>query len=511
MINCSADFDGPPLTATEGSFGRSLLEERPLDAYLDDGERPQYCLVNHRHGVRRNESPPITPDRWRVGAALLTNSRVLFVVGQRDGDETVSVSFGEIDAVRTESRVIGTTLLVATPDETYQFPCRGNLDEVSATARRILETWRDARDHLDRGRRAVERLKERIESDEPSEMFSTIETAASQLTDARETIEQVGGVVVLAEQIDDRRADLTEFRRRAHASRGEQRFERAKTRRAEQKFEDAFDDLEAAEAAYATALEIDANQPPDESLRARQERLNAEREALAREPLASAENAVEAAAETDELAASIRSWEQAVQRYETVYTLDWGRDPPRFDVDRETARETLTEALRNLIRAYCRGARRYADEDQQYGGFDDRGHSTGMAAELLAEAEALARERVPDMLDEVRAVRTQVDPEQASECRDRGALEVKRIADKQAGSAAAERSPPTAERSITGGKPNPGSPAASEAVENENEPESGSPAASEAVKDERESGVGPTEEEVTDDETAVESADDQSV
>ncbi|WP_135663620.1 hypothetical protein [Halorhabdus rudnickae] len=410
------DPDRAPLTATEtdGLLGRPLLADRSLETYLRDAEQPQFCLWNHRNGVIVEGSQAYRPDRWYAGVALLTDCRILFAVGRSDGDRTISIRLSDVRDVSIENRLLGETLLVETADGTYRFPCWANLDPVRERAGHLVGTWRTAEDHLDRARRTLDRLEERIEKEIGSETCSLFETVESELDTASEIIGSLPGVdAVLGEEITAVRADLTALRRQAYAARGDRLFERAERQWDDRELEAAFDDIEAAADAYTRAIEVDAEKPPDEELIQRREIVLADRRRLARAPREAAEFAREVAAATEDPEAAIRWWKTTIHRYETVYTLDWGRDRPRFDIDREKARQALEVAARNLVEAYCQRAREHASENVAT-------HRSSLqtprdrATESLEAADALARERVPDMLEDVRSLRNDIVREEST-------------------------------------------------------------------------------------------------
>ncbi|WP_136689997.1 hypothetical protein [Halorhabdus amylolytica] len=409
-------LDGAPLTATEtdGLLGRPLLADRPLVTYLRAAEQPQFCLWNHRNGVVVEGRQAYRPDRWHAGVALLTDCRILFAVGRTDGDRTIPVGLSDVRDVSIENRLLGETLLVETADTTYRFPCWGNLDPVRERASQLVETWRTAGDHLDRARRILDRLEERIGRGDGSGTCSLFETVEDELDTASEIISSSPGAdAVLGEEITTVRNDLTALRRQAHATRADHLFERAERRWDDRKLEAAFDDLEAARDAYSRAIEVDAEKPSDEELIQRRDTVLADRRRLASAPLEAAEFAREVAAATEDPEAAIRWWKTTMNRYEIVYTLDWGRDRPRFDVDREKARDALEAAVRNLVEAYCRGACEYANENVATHRSDTQ-TPPDRATELLDGADALARERVPDMREDVRSLRNDIIPEEST-------------------------------------------------------------------------------------------------
>jgi hypothetical protein len=89
------------LTSTEVS-GRirsgQLLADDPLATYLEGDEEPKYVLRNRKSGVtvEDDDSTRIQPDDAFQALALVTDVRVLFVVGTAGGDRTESVSYSSV-------------------------------------------------------------------------------------------------------------------------------------------------------------------------------------------------------------------------------------------------------------------------------------------------------------------------------------------------------------------------------------------------------------------------------
>ncbi|PSP52999.1 hypothetical protein BRC74_05235, partial [Halobacteriales archaeon QH_7_68_42] len=199
------------------------------------------------------------------------------------------------------------------------------------------------------------------------------------------------------------RADLAGIERRARAEYAEQARERAHVRWDDGDYETALDALEEADKAYAAALESGGQEPPDDLLAERRETLGDERDRLAATPVARADHAADTASATDDPGAAVDWWGTAVERYDTALSLDWGRDERRFAGDPDELRDDLAEAARELVAACCELAREHVAD-----GDDDReadpeaaAAAYDLAADALAEAREVARERVPGATDEI--------------------------------------------------------------------------------------------------------------
>jgi len=391
-----------------GLIGRALLADRPLVEHLADDETPRYVLRNRKQGVtveRPDGTEEYEPDRGHGGAAVLTDVRVLFAAGRSDGDRTVSVPLVDVVDVRTEDGLLGGAFVVETvDDERYRFPCRGDL----APAREFLDAavgvWTRAQRHVDEAREQVERLRSAFESGDADVVLAAVGDVEATLAEAREAAEPLDCARArVDERADAVRADLAAIERRSRAECAEQARERAHVRWDDGDYETALDALGEADAAYAAALESAGAEPPDDLLAERRETLGDERDRLAATPVARADHAADAASATDDPGAAVDWWGTAVERYDTALSLDWGRDERRFAGNPDELRDDLAEAARELVAACCELAREHvADgDDDREANPEAAAAAYDLAADALAEAREVARERVPGATDEI--------------------------------------------------------------------------------------------------------------
>lgn len=106
----------------------SYLADRPPVSYLRDGERPQYLLPGESLTVRRHDGAVAIPDD-RAGvytteggyraAVLVTDERIVFLVGQSTGDDVVVLPFWRVAAADGESRQTNERLTIT--DDRYDY------------------------------------------------------------------------------------------------------------------------------------------------------------------------------------------------------------------------------------------------------------------------------------------------------------------------------------------------------------------------------------------------------
>ncbi|QPV61988.1 hypothetical protein I7X12_14680 [Halosimplex litoreum] len=419
-------------TGSGGLIGRGLLHDRPLAEYVEPAETARFVVRNRKRGVTVEatdgaasddavETEQVVPDSDHSAVALVTDVRVLFAVGRAGGDRTQSVALGDVVDARAETGLRNGALVLDTvTGAQYRFPTRGDLDAVREFVDAAAGVWSRAERHLEAAEETLDRVERAFESGDVDVVLAAVGDVRETLGDAREAAASLDGA---AASVDDRiggyRDRLRLFERRAYAEQAEQARERGHTRWDDEAYETAADHFERAADSYAAALSVDADRPSDDLIERRRANLDAERERLAASPLERAEQAVEVARSADDAETAVTWWERALERYERLRALDWGRDEPRFDGDREAVRERLATVAERLVESRCERAR------QALAAADGAPSAAATAACDRAEssldaARAVARERVPDALDTV---------EELDE----------RLADRRPGPAASER------------------------------------------------------------------------
>jgi hypothetical protein len=409
--------DADVLTETGGGLiKRSLLGEEPLVAHLDDDEEPRYVLRNKKQGVtvdRKDGTEEYAPVGRYSGLAVVTDVRLLFVVGGSDQDRRLSLSLADIVDVRTEDGVVGSKLVAETEGgAAYRFPCKGDLAEIVEYFDAAAGIWRRAEQRIERAEREFKKLQDYFESGDADVVLAATADVRETLDAARREAEPLPTAhEKITDHADTVEAHLADLERRAHSERAEQARERAHVRWDDHEFEAAFDHLDDAAEAYRAAIAVDAAEPSEDLLKRRCETLSEECSRLAAAPVERAEHAVDVATEADDPESTIDWWEAAVDRYETALSLDWGRDERRFDGDPDALREELANAAEHLVEAYCDLAREHIEADGEDGPADS-GTSTvdlDLATQALDDARAVARERFPEATVEIERVQAQLD------------------------------------------------------------------------------------------------------
>jgi len=403
-------------TGSAGIIGRALLHDEPLEEHVQEHETPKYVLRNKRGGVTvdgPDASAEYKPVGRYSGLAMVSDARVLFAVGSRDGDYTQSVPLSEVNSVRIEGGVLGEALVIDTDDgTTYRFQCKGDLTPVVEFLEAAVGVWTQVQGRIERAREQVDQLHEMFESGDVDVVLAAVGDVKGRLADVRETAGALeAGRQQVEEHVQAIETDLAALGRRAYAEHADQLRERGHVRWDDTEYEEAFDNFDDAIDAYGSALAIQGNQPDDDLLERRLETLEDDREKLAAAPVEQANHAAGVASGTDDPTTAIDWWGTAVKRYETALSLDWGREERRFEGDPTQIREELADAAENLVLAYCNLAREHIEA----AGTDPEGPRAALdrADEALESARTLARERVPHATDEIDEARDTLDDHRA--------------------------------------------------------------------------------------------------
>jgi len=131
-------------TGSGGMLSAGYFNDNSLIDRLHDGERVDYALQNLTKGITSgngDSDDTISPHSSYRTVLLVTDERLLYVVGQRNGDKTFSVRLEDIRDVEISHGVLKDRIIVQTDDETYDMYTQkgGSLDEASKHITEISE------------------------------------------------------------------------------------------------------------------------------------------------------------------------------------------------------------------------------------------------------------------------------------------------------------------------------------------------------------------------------------
>lgn len=119
------------LLAGGGRFaGTFYLHEGPAVAHLDEGERPRFGFFDQTRGVGvGDDSKRHLPDTHGIAILLLTDRRVLALVGTGDGDRAVTLHYDVVTDVEYATGGFHHRLTVGTVEEDYHLWISPQFDE----------------------------------------------------------------------------------------------------------------------------------------------------------------------------------------------------------------------------------------------------------------------------------------------------------------------------------------------------------------------------------------------
>lgn len=419
-IDLTDGDNGPLLTQTEtdGLLTTRFLTDAPLETYLEAAETPLFLLRNTRRGLAvEGDGPmdPLTPNAARWAFALVTDTRVRFVVGRASGDRAQSVHLRDVIQASAESTGLLTSELVLDTEagQTLRFPVRGDIAPVASAIDEAAQGWAGAV-------RRIERAAERLDAagahladrdfgaalDEMNavgELLSTAESLAAEIGS--------GPAGVVERGTRAARRSLEARRRRAYAGRGAAHHATGQEAWADHDFEAAAAAYDRAVADYEKALSHPGPDPDEAALAARDRGARVEREILRAGPLVAAETAIERAESLSDPEAAATTWETALDRLHRAMGLIWPGEDRDFAASTAHLRERAAAATEAAIDERRRAARRWfaaGDRIAAEGDTTEAADAYRLARPHLERALTLARELFPDRLAQIREERSRL-------------------------------------------------------------------------------------------------------
>jgi len=410
----AGDADREVLSSTEigGRLrGGSLLAGEPLESYLQEHEVPKYVLRNKKSGVEvrsDGETRTIAPDDAYQTVALVTDIRILFVVGRDGGDRTAEVRLSDVvQAKSAESGFRTTALVVETiQGRTWSFPCRGGTTSVASAVDGLAQSWATAERLAEEVETQLGTAADHVRADEFEAAEAAVAGVESKLETAIERLSEAGPgarahIRERAEELAQRLLGLqgpirAHLAAAAHAE-AQRAWRDGEYERAAAAYGRAID-------GYETAVDRDAR-PPEESLERRLRGARRERALLRAAPLADADTERRRARQIDEPEAAAATWEDVLDRYRRLLGLSWPGDGS-FVADRSVVREQAADAAADAIDDYFEAGRRRLGSADQFSVDGRRDRAMVLyerAGEQFEQAHRLATEAQPERADEIAA------------------------------------------------------------------------------------------------------------
>jgi len=415
IINIDTRERGLPDALTEtgqgGFLSRGYLAEQPAMAAVEDGEAVQFVVTNRKRGITiaTDSTRHVTPDRNYRTVVVVTDRRVVALVGTETGDRQFTTELTSIaDVTTTSGRRTGRLTIDRTDGTTWHVHTETNgLNDVESYLRTASEAWRTVEELLASVQRKLRAADERRQAGEYEAALTTAQSSREQFEAAVEAAAAFGA---------DHRGTALDQRTRAaesdcrvtvatiHVDRARAAVAEGERHCSEGAYDGAQTAYERAEAAYEDALAVQ-----DEHIDA--ERIEDEREgvtelvtALRESPLRRAITADRAAVAAEDTTAAADHWERALEQYREALATD--PDDARFSGDPDRIRDRMSEVAEQLTaiqRSAASDARRagdwYTDADQ----YEAAQQSFEDAIDAIETALATAREWYPEALAHLRA------------------------------------------------------------------------------------------------------------
>lgn len=368
LTDTSEDTEILTSTSTSGGLlgGGEMLATDPLEAYLHKNETPKYALRNKKAGVEI-EAPGgtehVQPSDEYQAVVLITDLRLLFVVGKEGGDEMLEVPLVDvIEAKSTSEGFRKSALLVVTEaDETWQFACTEDVSDAASEVDEMAYIWANAQRLLDEAEGQLTEADQRLTRREVARARDELGDAQNKIETAVRRIAEVGPAA--QRHVESRARTLADWlidvERMLSADEAAKAHRNAQRAWGEGDYEAAAAAYEDAIASYRTADSKDGPTPADDTLQSRLSGALQERELLRVAPLMDADTARREAIDTDDPERAASAWERALDGYRDVLSLEWGEDRRDFAADREKIQEQTVAIADDAIEDHMRAGQQW--------------------------------------------------------------------------------------------------------------------------------------------------------
>lgn len=409
IIDLTDGQDHELLQATEadGLFGGTYLDGEPLGQYLDGDEQPKYILRNKKSGVsiEGDGNRSLEPDSEFQAFALVTDLRVIFVVGTQGGDDSLTLELPDIVEVSTDSGLRTSTLSIETlTDDVWLFPCSDDPTAVEAYLEEAAQVWANAARLLDDLEESLGIAEQELAANNPNAAREHVDGARETIETAIHRITEVGpgARAQIRDRAEDLRGWLTDVERELVGEDAACAHARAQSHWEDNSYEAAATLYDQAIEAYQQALDIEGSVPKTASLQSRLRGAAAERELLRIGPLVDADSARRRAMALADPEDAAGEWERALDLYHDLLGLDWGESDSEFVADRDLIREQTTEIADDAINDHYEAGRQWLRSGDKLAvqGRDKQATQVyERAADQFEHARRLASEVRPDRLD----------------------------------------------------------------------------------------------------------------
>lgn len=407
LTDAGADHEVITETSTGGLLGGTILNDEPVEAYLDGDEEPKYVLRNKKSGVeieRDGDTESIAPASDYQALAVVTDVRILFVVGQDDGNETKSLALEDVFEARTGSGGFRTAALEIEDldGEVWTFPIKTDPSAVAEAVDAWAQDWVSAARLLDDAEAELDEAGSKLPADSAG-AGTVLDEAVNNLKLASDRVQSVGPGA--REQVTDRAKTIADrlfpIRRRQQAELGASAQARTHDAWAAGNFEAAAEAVETAVDAFETALDTDGETPGEDLLRKRLQSVRAERELLRVAPRFEADANRRRAVVADDPETAAEFWEQTLGGYRQLLSIDWPAAERAFVIDETTLREQVSAVADDAVADYYEAGKNHLRMGDLQEAPVARNEAYEQAQAQFEQAKRLVSEVNPSLLDTI--------------------------------------------------------------------------------------------------------------
>jgi len=315
-----------------GESGSGDADPGEIRDLLDDGEELAHVLANSGTIEHTEDGRTTTIEAGGSASAfmLVTDERVLFVLGDQPGATEIEFSLRSIRSSHVRKGILNTKLEVNTPDESVLFdPDEGDVEAAEEFIDRVGSAWANASAALSKARGTIEEFEAACRSGgDANERALSAQSQFSQARREATRYDEVPEQKIRAE-INEVATELDRTRVSARLDRVETELDAMDEAMADDRFGDAAEAYAAAaetvEAAREAMDEVD-DPPADapERFDDLEPRVEAAGERFLDEGVADCETALSAAEATE----AVEAWDQARERYDAAVAAGWNGHAP---------------------------------------------------------------------------------------------------------------------------------------------------------------------------------------
>lgn len=349
-----------------GGSGGEEADPGELPALLHEDEVLVHALANGGsiEHTTDGRTTTVEPSGSEQAFMLVTDERILYVLGDQTDEPEIVIDFTDFDAVHVRKGLLNSKLQVKTYDEEVQFaPKEGDIEAAEDYVDRVGSCWADMAAALGSARRIVAEIEEAAEDgrDDSSRFLD----ARSNLSKARRcaTRDDDAPSEKIRARVDEVEVEVERRHVAALVDRAETFDADVETALSDGRYEDACESYTTAAAAIEDAREAAENADVDlaetvDRLDALEEGLRVTGEAFLDESDAECETALAA----DDATVAVDAWEDAYDRYSAAVDAGWNGHAPVSTAALEFQLTWVTSSLLDALGSHASMLEQEADD-----------------------------------------------------------------------------------------------------------------------------------------------------